>query len=290
MIALATWLLALMLVAPLGLQPQSPASAQQEPPATGDDRPDEPPVHYRIGPQDQLKITVFDEPDLTNVYRVDAEGFVSFPLINRVAASGSTVSELQDRVRTMLAAGYLKNPQVRVEIEAYKSQSIIVSGEVRAPGKIAMTGAMTLVEALAAAGSPTSQASNEVTVSRQKRPSAPGAPVNPNDVEIIRVNLKDLQLGRAGRDIVLQDGDLVVISKAQTFFITGQVRTSGSFIWEPGMSVEQAIALAGGLNDRGSTRGIRATRVINGKTADVRVNLDDKVEPNDVIKIGSKIF
>ena len=190
----------------------------------------------------------------------------------------------------MLANGFIRNPQVRVDIEAYKSQSIIVSGEVRSPGKIAMTGTMTLVEALAAAGSPSAQASSEITVSRQKRPVAPGATVNPNDVEIIRVNLKDLQLGRAGRDVVLQDGDLVVIAKAQTFFITGQVRNSGSFVWEPGMSVEQAIALAGGLNDRGSTRGIRTTRVVNGKTTDVKVNLEDKIQPNDVVKIGSKIF
>lgn len=275
-------------------QAQTPQVQSQQVPAA--DKPESakpnqpPPAHYTLGPQDQLRITIFDEPDLTNVYRVDSDGFVSFPLINRVAASGLTVSEFQERIRAMLSNGYLRNPQVRVDVEAYKSQSIIVSGEVRSPGKIVMAGAMTLVEALAAAGSPTAQASNEVTVSRQKRPAAPGTVVNSNDVEIIRVNLKDLQLGRAGRDLVLQDGDLIVIAKAQTFFITGQVRNSGSFVWEPGMTIEQAIALAGGLNDRGSMRGIRATRVVNGKTTDVRVSLEDTVHPNDVIKIGSKIF
>ena len=110
---------------------------------------------YMIGPQDLLKITVFDEPDLTNSYRVDSDGFITFPYISRVAAGGLTLGELQDRIRTLLSAGFIRNPQVRVEIE-FKSQSVIVSGEVRQPGKITMTGTMTLLEALAAAGSPTS--------------------------------------------------------------------------------------------------------------------------------------
>src|SRR5262249_35111108 len=170
------------------------------------------PARYVVGPQDQVKITVFDEPDLTNIYRIDSDGFITFPMINRVAASGITPAELQDRIRAMLAAGYIKNPQVRVEVEGYKSQSVIVGGEVRAPGKIPMTGTMSLIEALAAAGSPTSAASSEVIVSRQKK--GPNRVVlNENDVEIFRVNLKDIQLGRAGRDIQLQDGDIINVPK-----------------------------------------------------------------------------
>jgi polysaccharide export outer membrane protein len=243
-----------------------------------------------LGPQDQLKITVFDEPDLSNIYRIDSDGFITFPMINKVAASGITPPELQDRIRAMLASGYIRNPQVRVEVEGYKSQSVIVSGEVRTPGKLMMTGSMSLVEALAAAGSPTSAASNEVSVSRQKR-LANGTVPDENDVEIIRVNLKMLQLGQAGRDLQLQDGDLVNVPKAQTFFITGQVRNSGSFVWEPSMSVQQAIALAGGLNDRGSDRRIKADRIMpDGKVVEVNLRLEDKIQPNDTIKIPNKIF
>ena len=245
---------------------------------------------YTLGPQDQLKITVFDEPDLSNIYRIDSDGFITFPMINKVAASGITPPELQDRIRAMLASGYIRNPQVRVEVEGYKSQSIIVSGEVRTPGKIVMTGAMTLVEALAAAGSPTSAASNEISVSRQKR-SANGTVPDENDVDIIRVNLKDLQMGRAGRDLQLQDGDLINIPKALTFFITGQIRNSGALVWDSAMTVQQAIALAGGLTDRGSNRRIKADRIMpDGKVKEVSLHLEDKVLPNDMIKIGNKIF
>jgi polysaccharide export outer membrane protein len=283
---------ALLLTLATAIQPPTkPPTKPRAPdqPSKADAKTDQP-ARYTLGPQDQLKITVFDEPDLSNVYRVDSDGFITFPMINRVAASGLTPSELQDRIRTMLASGYIRNPQVRVEVEGYKSQSVIIGGEVRAPGKIPMTGTMTLIEALAAAGSPTSSASSEVIVSRQKR-GPNGVVQNENDVEIIRVNLKDIQLGRAGRDIQLQDGDIINVPKAQTLYVYGAVRNQGAIIYEPGMTVQQAIAVAGGLTDRGSDRRIKADRIMtDGKVAEVSLRLEDKVQPNDTIKIANKIF
>src|SRR4051812_10888811 len=239
---------------------------------------------YQIGPQDQLRITVLDEPSLSQSYRVDSDGSITMDYIGRVRAAGSTPADLQDRIRAKLAAGYLKNPQVRVEIESYKSQSVMVSGEVRQPGKITMTGAMTVLEALAAAGSPTSSASSELTIAHVKKPGAEAA-----DAEITRVNWKDLQLGR-GTDVGLQDGDILNIPKAQTFYMAGQIRNPGSFVLEPGMTVQQAIALAGGMTDRGSDRRITASRLIKGKLTDVGLKLEDRVAPNDVITIGQRLF
>ena len=275
----------------IGGRPQLAAnSAKTEGKEVKADAKADPPARYTLGPQDQLKITVFDEPDLSNIYRVDSDGYITFPMINRVTASGLTPAELQDRIRTMLASGYIRNPQVRVEVEGYKSQSIIVGGEVRSPGKIPMTGTMTLIEALAAAGSPTSSAASEVIVSRQKR-GPNGVIPNENDVEIIRVNLKEIQLGRAGRDIQLQDGDIINVPKAQTLYMSGAVRNQGAIIYEPGMTVQQAIAVAGGLTDRGSDRRIKADRIMSdGKVAEVSLRLEDKVQPNDTIKIANKIF
>ena len=278
--------------------PNKPDSVIPKPDAPGSTAPVQAPTpqrvdpgsRYVLGPQDQLKITVFDEPDLSNIYRVDSDGFITFPMISKVSAVGITPAELQDRIKTMLALGYIKNPQVRVEVEGYKSQSVIVSGEIRSPGKVPMTGTMTLIEALAAAGSPTSSASNEISISRQKR-NAAGVVTDENDVDIIRVNLKALQLGQAGRDIQLQDGDLINVPKAQTFYIIGQVRNPGSLVWEPGMTLQQAIALAGGLTERGSDRRIKADRFgPDGKVTEVSLNLEDKVQPNDTIKISSRIF
>jgi polysaccharide export outer membrane protein len=279
---------ALLLTLALGPQPPKVALRPDQSPRS--ETKSDQPARYTLGPQDQLKITVFDEPELSNIYRVDSDGYITFPMLSRVAASGLTPAELQDRIRTMLASGYIRNPQVRVEVEGYKSQSVIVGGEVRAPGKIPMTGTMSLIEALAAAGSPTSSASSEVTVSRQKK-GPNGVVTNENDVEIIRVNLKEIQLGRAGRDIQLQDGDIVNVPKAQTLFLTGMIRNPGAIVYEPGMTVQQAIAIAGGLTDRGSDRRIKADRLLpDGKVLEVSLHLEDKVQPNDTIKIPAKIF
>lgn len=239
---------------------------------------------YQIGAQDQLRITVLDEPSLSQSYRVDSDGSITMDYIGRVRAAGATPADLQDRVRTLLANGYLKNPQVRVEVESYKSQSVIVSGEVRTPGKLPMTGAMTLLEALAAAGSPTSAASSELTIAHLRRPGAEGG-----DAEVTHVSWKDLQLGK-GVDVALQDGDLINVPKAQTFFIYGQVKNAGTYVFEPGITVQQALAMAGGLTDRGSDRRIHATRFVKGKSIEISLKLSDKVQPGDTITIDQRFF
>jgi len=238
---------------------------------------------YTIGAQDQLSITVADEPELTGKFRVDNDGSFIFPYLGRVAAAGKTLAALQASLTKELANGYLKNPQVRVEVDQYKSQSVFVSGEVRAPGKITMAGKTTLLEALLLAGSPTPNASTEIVVTR--RGTGPNAPV-----EEIRVNRRDIETGRSGQDLFLHDGDVIFVPKAQTFYISGMVRNPGSYVLDPGMTVEQAIALAGGLTERGSDRGIVITRMVNGYRVDLGVTKLDKVHAGDTIKVRGRFF
>lgn len=242
---------------------------------------------YQIGPQDELKITVFDAEELTGTYRVDADGFITFPLLGRISVGSTSLGETQEQIRRMLANGYIRNPQVRVDVAEYKSQSIIVSGEVRSPAEIRVTGSMTLLRALAQAGSPLSSASSELTIARQKKGAT--GPATAENAEVIRVNWRDLQVGRAN-DVTLQDGDVIYVPKAQTFYIEGYVRNGGTLILEPGMTVEQAIAMAGGLTERGTNRGIKATRVVNGKTVEVELKLSDKVQAGDVIHVKQRLF
>jgi polysaccharide export outer membrane protein len=243
--------------------------------------------NYQIGPQDELRITVYDADGLTGVYRVDDDGFITFPLLGRIPVAGTTLAATQEQIRLLLKNGYIRNPQVRVDVQEYKSQSVFVSGEVRAPAEIRMTGGMTLLKALAQAGSPLSSASSELTIARQKKPGASAA--GGEATEVIRVNWRDLQTGRAN-DVALQDGDVIFIPKAQTFFIQGYVRNGGSYVLEPGTTVEQAIALAGGLTERGTNRGIKATRIVDGKTVEVSLSLSDKVQAGDVITIKQRLF
>lgn len=245
------------------------------------------PENYVIGAQDQLSITVFEEPELTGKYRVENDGYVTFPLLDRVRSAGLTIAALQASLTAMLSHGYLRKPQVRVEVDQYKSQSVFVSGEVRTPGKILITGrSMTLLEALALAGSPTAAASNVITVTRRPDPGA----VSEAEPTTIHVNRRDLEVGRTGRDLVLRDGDIVNVPPAQRFYMAGHVRSPGFYVLEPGMTVQQAIALSGGLTDRGSDRGITATRLIDGKAVDVSVKLEDAVLANDTLNVRQRFF
>jgi len=80
------------------------------------------------------------------------------------------------------------------------------------------------------------------------------------------------------------------VPSAQHFYITGMVRNPGTFVLDPGMSIQQAIALAGGLNERGSDRRIKVSRVVNGKLTELNIDLEDKIEPGDTITISGRFF
>jgi polysaccharide export outer membrane protein len=237
---------------------------------------------YVIGPQDQLQITVTDESEMSGKYRVDTDGSITFPYLQRVPLAGLTLADAQTKIAQMLQAGYLKNPQVRVEVDQFKSRRVMVSGEVRIPGPVTMAGTtMTLLEALAAAGSPTQNASNDVIV---VHPTKPGE----KPADSITVSRKDLELGRA--DVLLQDGDIINVPQAKRFYISGFVKNTGYYVLDSNTTVSQAIVLAGGLSDRGSDRRIKINRMVKGKMTEISVDVTDKVLENDEIKIPSRFF
>jgi polysaccharide export outer membrane protein len=282
------WLLAL---APASAQTPVPTAPASSPPASTApvqtpavvERTFNPADSYVIGPQDELLITVHGEPELTSKYRVDEGGFVSFPYIERIVAGGATVPQFQERLRTALTE-FIRNPQVRVTVESYRSQSVMVSGAVRAPQKVAITGTFTsLLEVLAIAGSPTADASNEIVVTRKT-----GTPEKPGEVQEFRIDRRALETGRV--EFTLRDGDFVSVPLADKFYIDGQVRNPGTFVLDVGMTIQQAIALAGGLTDRGSTRSIKVKRLVSGRGVEIELRPDDRVMPNDQITIGQRLF
>ena len=251
-------------------------------------RPATPPVlteGYVIGPQDNLSIIVSDEAELTGKYRVDTDGTISMPYLSRVLLAGLSLADAQVKIATLLRTGqFIRNPQVRIEVDQFKARSVIVSGEVRTPGTLTLPGTtISLLEALALAGSPTVNASNEVIVIHPPKPGEQ-AP------EPITINRRELELGRAGRDVTLQDGDIVNVPVAKRFYISGFVKNPGSYVLDTGTTVSQAIILAGGLSERGTDRRIKVSREVSGRTVDISVDLDDKLKPNDEIKIRSRFF
>jgi polysaccharide export outer membrane protein len=286
-------LLSLILVTLQAAAPQVPAAPVPAPQAPAQTTPVNNPS-YVVGPTDVLSVKVFNEPDLSSNYTVDSDGSITYPLIGRVAVGGLTVRAVESHLTKLLTNGYVNRPQVSVEISQFRSRSIFVLGEVRAPGKYAIEDQVTLLEVIAKAGSLTSTAGNMIIVQRYKDGLAPVAmpdPANNNDVaEIMRVSFEALKEGRLQSNILLQDGDILFIPKAERFYVTGFVRTPGSFILEPGMTVNQAIAVAGGFTERGSTRGVKIIRKVNGKEVEVKVKLSDLVLPNDTIKVRQRLI
>src|SRR6478736_8770626 len=157
------------------------------------------PADYIVGPQDRLAITVFDEPTLTRTVTVDSDGAFDFPLVGRITAAGLPVRQITADLKKRLGPpnGFLVNPQVSIEVETYRSQVVYVNGQVRIPGAVPLKGAMTIMDVLAQAGSPTPEAGPFVEIYRKPSGQSPARPVDPSKAAPLRVTMDDLRSGRA---------------------------------------------------------------------------------------------
>jgi polysaccharide biosynthesis/export protein len=105
---------------------------------------------YRLDAGDRLRIVVYGQEGLTNTYLVDAGGSITMPLIGAVSARGKTPAELAAAVAARLRNGYIRQPSVAAEVEAYRPFFIL--GEVAAPGQYPFVPNMTVESAVAIAG------------------------------------------------------------------------------------------------------------------------------------------
>ncbi len=150
---------------------------------------------YTLDSGDRLRVTVFGEQDLTNTYEIDKAGYLSIPLINSVAARGKTTTQVKHAIASRLASGFLRNPDVTVEVAQYRP-----------------------------------------------------------------------------------------------FFVMGEVGLSGQYVYVPGMTVQNAIAIAGGFSARAEQQDADITRSVNGKIMTGRVPLSDPILPGDTIYVRERLF
>lgn len=107
---------------------------------------------YRIGPLDQLEVSVFQVPDLSRTVRVNSSGEISLPMIGVIRAGGKTVAELERDIADRLRESFLQDPQVTVFIQEFASQRVTVEGSVNQPGIKSLTGRTTLLQLIAMSG------------------------------------------------------------------------------------------------------------------------------------------
>ncbi len=142
-----------------------------------------------------MRVTVFEQDELTNTYTVDKAGYIAFPLVGSVAARGRTIKEIEGDIASKLSEGFIRSPDVSVEVDRYRP-----------------------------------------------------------------------------------------------IFVMGEVGTSGQYTYVPGMTVQNAIAVAGGFSPRAYQTDVDITRQINGKVLTGRVPITDPLMPSDTIFVRERLF
>jgi polysaccharide export outer membrane protein len=253
-----------------------------------------PATNYVVGAQDMLTITSYDQADLSGKFTVEADGTFTYPMIGRVKAGGMTLRQVEAQLKKQLKdEGFFNNPQITVSMDQYRSQKVFVVGEVRTPGPYPLSGEMNLVEALARAGSTLPTASGEVVIVHPTSASVTGPvlPSQENADNIVRIDLRDLQNGSLSQNAALRDGDTIFVPRAESVYVFGQVKNPGAYaMQQKNTSVLQALSLAGGVTDRGSTGRIRIARIVNGEKQEFKVKLTDIVQPGDTIIVAERFF
>jgi polysaccharide export outer membrane protein len=150
---------------------------------------------YRLDSGDRLRIVVYDQPSLTNLYEIDQSGQVAFPLIGDVQARDATADQLAQRIEAKLAAAYLREPDVTVEVATYRP-----------------------------------------------------------------------------------------------FFVLGEVGNPGQYTYVPGITVETAIAVAGGFTERANKRIVRVSRTVGGKLYESHTPVIEPIRPGDTIYVLESLF
>src|SRR5436305_1211463 len=146
---------------------------------------------------------------------------------------------------------------------------------------------------LARAGSTQPSASGEaVIVHAGNSATGPVIPTtDPDDPNVTRVNLRELENGAFSQNVVLRDGDTIFVPRAESIYVFGQVKNPGAYgLQQKNTSVLQALALAGGVTNRGSTSRIQVVRIVNGNKKELNVKLNDVVRPGDTVVVRERFF
>ena len=226
----------------------------------------------KLGVGDAVRVTVFQQPDLTLDTRIDEKGTISMPLVGLIKVAGLTTTAAGAQIADALKRGkYLNNPQVNVALTTLRSRQVSVLGMVARPGRYPLDETSSqLADVIAAAGGVLPTGSETVLVTRGDKE---------HKVELL------------GKGYQLQGGETIYVERAPVFYIYGEVTRAGAYRIEPNMSVMQAIAAGGGITPRGSDRRLKLRRAAaDGKWIETDVNLQERVRPDDVIYVKEALF
>lgn len=286
-------------VPPLPAPATEPAPAAKLAPAAKPSAPKEAPSDYILGPDDQISLWTPEAEELNGkALRVEGNGLLMLPLIGSVKAAGATPSQLAAEISKRLEKYYLK-PQVVVSVTEYRSQPVSVIGAVNTPGVHQVQGRKTLVEMLSLAGGTRQDAGTKVIVTRRAEWGlipVEGAVMDPSgEFSTAEIDLSAAITAERPQDnIAVKPNDIIAVTKARLVYVVGEVNRPAGFVLErKGLSVVQALAMAGGMK---ATAAGKDAAIIHkdeaGPRERTRVNLSDvlagkatdiEMDPDDIL-------
>jgi polysaccharide export outer membrane protein len=273
------WATALLVLAGLELFP-APAGAQ-----TG----------YQIEPLDELKIEVWEKPDLARTVVVRGDGTVTLPLIGEVQVAGITPTKLEEELARKFSLYDRQITQVSVAVSLYNSKAVFILGEVATPGKYARWPMPTIWDLIREAGGPTPEAYlGGVQVIRK------GAKAGERNIQVVDLN----QIWGRGvpTDLppLLPDDTVIVPKKVveQTWpnviYVMGAVKTPGVYQKEAAVDLVGAILLAGGPSEQANLDEVTIVRKAASTSQTIEVNVnhflkDGEDTSNPILVAGDTI-
>lgn len=264
----------MLLISLMGWLYAAEPMALSAPPVPRGDR-----LTYQIGPGDVLTLEVIGEPDMSRTVRVAATGLVEVPLAGQVEIGGLTLDAATERITKHLAARYLRNPQVVLDVQAYGSKRVDVSGAVGKPSPYYLDQGQTHVsDLLLKAGGLIDPNSTRAYLYR----------VEDGTQQVIPVDLERIFRGDMGANLEIQPGDMLHVPVNQNVYVQGSVEKAGAIPYRDGMTATQSLTYAGGAKATASMRGayilrgnekipLNLKRILNGEESDIVLRPGDTI-------------
>jgi polysaccharide export outer membrane protein len=241
---------------------------------------------YVLGPGDTIRVTVYQNPDLTLETRVNEGGTITYPLLGSVKLGGLSLIDAEKAIAGGLKDGnFLKQPQVALLLLTPAANQVSVLGMVNKPGRYPIISSSNkLSEVMALAGGIIPGSGSDIVVVSGTR-----------DGQAFRKEIdftKVFASSGSEPDFELRNGDTIWVDRAPQIYMYGEVQRPGAQVLMRGTTVLQALANAGGLTLRGTQRGIKVHRrdEASGEVSVVEPGLNDSLKPNDIIYIKESLF
>ncbi len=239
---------------------------------------------YVLGAGDVIRVSVFQNPDLTVETRVSESGTITYPLLGSVSVGGLAVAAAEARLAKQLRdGGFVLQPQINILVLQVRGSQVSVLGQVNRPGRFPLETTNARVTDMIATAGGVMPTGADVVVLVGRRD---GKPMR-REIDLPALFLHD----GGDSDVLVSGGDVIYVNRAPVFYIYGEVQRPGAYRLERDMTVMQALAQGGGLTPRGTVRGLRIHRKsADGRVQELEPGMNERVRADDVVYLKESLF